>query len=991
MKFPLLLQMNINESPHSQTISSMRKAILYSIFYILHFAFSPNTNAQKDYTQLVNPFIGTGGHGHTYPGASAPFGMMQLSPDTRMADWDGSSGYHYSDSVIYGFSHTHLSGTGIPDYCDILLMPFAGEVQWNKEQYRSPFSHKAEKASPGYYEVMLNKHHIKAQLTTTTRAGFHQYSFAAGAKEGGLLIELVHRDQVLDAYIEKVSEREISGYRRSKSWATNQVVYFHIRFEQPIKTFVIEGEEGKRAAQGTAIKAYIKTALNGTGALRCQVGISGVSAAGAKQNLEAELKDWNFGKVVAQTKAAWNKELSKIDVKSGTKDQQTVFYTALYHTSLQPNIYQDVDGQYRGTDGKVHKAMGFTNYTVFSLWDTYRAYHPLMTILNQKRTTDWINTFLAQYKAGGMLPVWELSGNETFCMIGYHSVPVIWDAYQKGIRGFDAKLALAAARSYAESDRYGLDQYRRQGYIANDKEHESVSKTLEYAYDDWCIAQLAKSLGDNSSYRNYIQRAQYYKNVFDPETGHMRGKIGAMWQKPFEPREINNFYTEGNSWQYSFAVPQDMDGLIALHGGRQGFAQKLNDLFTASSQTTGRDQADVTGLIGQYAQGNEPSHHMAYLFTHAGQPWRTQELVHQICKDFYTNAPDGLIGNEDCGQMSAWYIFSAMGFYPVTPGSGEYVLGTPLFDEVTINLENGKRFVIATKGKTDKAKYVGALTLNGKTYSRMFLEHGDLGKGGKLQFALSDAPSRNAKWILPTSGIKDNRISAVPYFDVQTNKFKDSLLISIKSIDSNSLIGCTVRTTGLRKPRLFTSPFYIYSSETINAINKRDNNSNNVVSQTFYKLPSDKTITVQSKVHPLYTAGGNEVLIDGITGNANWRSGDWQSYFDADFEAVIDLQKVKPVTYAGVHVLQEVSPWIVYPKEVIFYTSIDGVNFLEGGRVANTISNEIKPAETQVLGAALKGEARYIKIKAINGGKLPAWHESAGNPSHLFIDEVIVK
>ncbi|MDB5195840.1 MAG: hypothetical protein JWP88_210 [Flaviaesturariibacter sp.] len=982
----------------------MKKNLLYFTFSIFNFIFITPLSAQRDYTALVNPFIGTGGHGHTYPGASSPFGMMQLSPDTRMADWDGSSGYHYSDSVLYGFSHTHLSGTGIPDYCDLLLMPFSGDVQWKKEDYRSTFSHKTEKASPGYYEVLLAKQNIKAQLTATTRAGFHQYSFPATAADGRLLIDLVHRDQVLDAFIEKVSDHEVRGYRRSKSWAADQTLYFYIQFEKAITGFEIEGKDfaGKASAKGTAIKAFVKTALNGSKQLRCKVGISGVSMNGARQNLQTEIKDWDFDGVRKATKAAWNKELRKVDIKGGTKDQQTVFYTALYHTSLVPNIYQDVDGQYRGTDGKVHKATGFTNYSVFSLWDTYRAYHPLMTILNPKRTTDWINTFLAQYKAGGMLPVWELSGNETFCMIGYHSVPVIWDAYQKGIRGFDAKLALTAARAYAESNRFGLDQYRRQGYIANDYEHESVSKTLEYAYDDWCIAQLAKALGEDSVYKTYIQRAQYYKNVFDPETHHMRGKLGAMWQKPFDPREINNFYTEGNSWQYSFAVPQDIEGLMKLHGGKDAFAAKLNELFTTSSQTTGRDQADVTGLIGQYAQGNEPSHHMAYLFAFAGQPWRTQELVHKICTEFYTNTPDGLIGNEDCGQMSAWFVMSSMGFYPVTPGSGEYVLGKPLFDEVTIRLENGKRFVMKATGegknvksKMQNAKYVSAVSLNGMRYGKSYLAHDEIVKGGEVSFILSEKKpfiQTVATTDLPYSKIEDRPIVPAPYFDIKTNKFKDSIQVSVKSIDSESQFAIgriegsdTIYNANLKSPLAINQSIHLFAW----ASNRRG--SSGFVSQHFYKLPSDKTITVQSKVHPLYTAGGNEVLIDGITGNANWRSGDWQSYFDTDFEAVVDLQTVKPVSYTAIHVLQDVSPWILYPKEVIFYSSTDGVNYTEAGRVSNKINNEMKPAEVQELGMAIKGEARYIKVKAINGGKLPAWHESAGNPSHLFIDEVIVR
>ncbi|HEX2607934.1 MAG TPA: GH92 family glycosyl hydrolase, partial [Flavisolibacter sp.] len=613
--------------------------------------------AQKDYTRLVNPFIGTGGHGHTYPGASWPFGMVQLSPDTRMADWDGSSGYHYSDSTIYGFSHTHLSGTGIPDYCDLLFMPFTGSVKWDHEAYRSGFAHSSEKASPGYYEVFLDKDKIKAQLTTGIRSGMHQYTFPGD--DAGLLIDLMHRDEVLDSKIEMISDHEVQGMRRSKSWAADQQLYFYIRFEQPIREFLINSNQQElsavKSASGKALKAAIRFPKGGGRQIRIQVGLSNISMEGARKNLEDDLKSWSFEKVRLTAQAAWNKELSKVDISGGTRDEQVCFYTALYHTFLVPNLNQDADGQFRGTDGKVHQAKGFTNYSVFSLWDTYRAYNPLMTLLNPGRTQDWIQTFLAQYQYGGMLPVWELAGNETFCMVGYHSIPVITDAYQKGIRGFDAKLALAAMRSYAESDRFGLPQYRKMGYISNEKEHESVSKTLEYAFDDWCISQFARWQGDTATSNRYLKRGQQYKNLFDPVSGHMRGKIQATWYSPFDAREINNFFTEGNSWQYSFAVPQDISSLIQLYGGKAAFAAKLNELFTTSTQTTGRDQQDVTGLIGQYAQGNEPSHHMAYLFNYAGMPWRTEELIHSICTNFYRNTPDGLIGNEDCGQMSAWY------------------------------------------------------------------------------------------------------------------------------------------------------------------------------------------------------------------------------------------------------------------------------------------------------------------------------------------------
>lgn len=986
-------------SCHNFERKNMKKLLLYFAFCISSFS----SFAQRDYTALVNPFIGTGGHGHTYPGASVPFGMMQLSPDTRGADWDGSSGYHYSDSVIYGFSHTHLSGTGIPDYCDVLFMPFVGEVQWDGKDYRSTFSHKNEKASPGYYEVVLDKNKIKAQLTTTVRSGMHQYTFPRTANQGSILIDLKWRDEVLESWIEKVSDYELRGLRRSKSWAQNQILYFDIKFEKPIKDYSVLNDEGKVASdsrvEGKNLKIAVSFNLNADKILRAKVGISGVSAEEAALNLNTEIKDWNFAKLRASAKAAWNKEFSKIDIKGGTRDEQTVFYTALYHTFLEPNIYQDVDGHFRGTDLKVHKAAGFTNYTVFSLWDTYRAYNPLMTIINQKRMKDWVNTFLHEYEYGGMLPVWELSGNETFCMVGYHSVPVIVDAYQKGIDGYDTKLMLQAMCSYAESDRFGLKYYRKNGYISNDKEPESASKTLDYAYDDWCIAKFAKMTGNDSVYRQYIQRAQNYKNLFDPSTHNMRGKLQAMWYSPFDPKEINNFYTEGNSWQYTFAAPQDIETLIQMHGGKAAFAEKLNELFTTSSQTTGRQQSDVTGLIGQYAHGNEPSHHMAYLFNYVGMPWKTAELIHKICTEFYKNDPDGLIGNEDCGQMSAWYILSAMGFYPVCPGNGEYVLGTPLFDEVTINLENGKKFVIRKRQtankKSENAFYVQSTKLNGRLSAKSYLLHTDVMKGGVFEFTMSNHPSKT--WgtnssDLPHSKIVDDPIVPVPYFDAESNKFKTNLDISLKDIDPKAKIHVRVANEATSAPDLSSNgSLKLNSTIELIAYAEKDGQRSKEVDQKFFKVPSDKSITVLSKVSSMYTAGGPDALIDSIEGTTNWRTGEWQSYYNQDFEAVIDLQKIKPVDYVGIHVLQDISPWIMYPKEVIFYASDDGKTFVEAARVENKVPQENGAAQTQTLGANVNLQTRYIKVKAINGGKLPSWHESAGNPSHIFIDEIIVK
>lgn len=955
--------------------------------------------AQTDFTALVNPFIGTGGHGHTFPGATMPFGMMQLSPDTRLEGWDGCGGYHYSDSAIYGFSHTHLSGTGVPDYCDVLLLPFTGEVKWKNKEYASPFSHANEKASPGYYEVLLDKHNIKAALTTSYRSGMHAYTFDAAATEGKILLDLKHRDEVLESSLEIVNEYEVKGLRRSKYWAKDQYVYFYIRFQQPIKEYGIALNDTlvKKLdkAAGKNIKSYFTFSLGDNKTVQLKIGISGVSAENAKLNLDTEIPAWDFNLVKKNAAAAWNKELGKIEIKGGTHDQQVSFYTALYHTMIAPNIYTDVNGEYRGTDLKVHKADGFTNYTVFSLWDTYRSLHPLMSIINRERTKDWINTFLNQYKNGGMMPVWELSGNETFCMIGYHSVPVIADAYRNGIRDFDTKLALKAMTDYAESHRYGLPAYMKQGFVSNDDDHESASKTMEYAYDDWCIAQFAKWTGNDSVYQIYRNRALQYRNLFDPRTKHIRGKVQGAWYAPFEATEINNFFTEGNSWHYSFATQQDFDGLKKLYGGSEAFAKKLNELFTTTSKLSGKELVDVTGLIGQYAHGNEPSHHMAYLFNYAGKPWRTQELIHQICSEFYPNNPDGLIGNEDCGQMSAWYIFSAMGFYPVSPGSGDYAIGTPQFDEVTIHLENGKRFVIKAKNRQQNNFYVNSVRINEMRRLWSFIDYETIANGGEMVFDMSDKP--NKVWAtkeadMPHIAVDDSKFTAVPFFDMETYKFEKTGIIKFGHI-SNAAVYYSIEESG--KPAIaftrYTKPFTISRTVVIKAYAEQRGIKSPVVQRKFYKMPADKNINIISQVNPMYTAGGKEALIDGIIGNEKWRAGDWQSYYGKTFEAIIDLKTVKPITYTGIHVLQDVNPWIIYPREVQFEISDDGKTFAPLATVKNTVTTDTHGPVHQMLGAEVNTKARYIRIKAFNGGTLPAWHEGAGSPSHLFIDEVVIK
>ena len=718
----------------------------YLMLVCLLIAGACNAQTTTDYTKYVDPFIGTGGHGHTFPGASVPFGMVQLSPDTRLTGWDGCSAYHYTDSKVYGFSHTHLSGTGCSDYGDLLILPTTGsKYEVKNKKYASSFSKSTEKAIPGYYSVKLDKYDILAELTTTTRTGLHKYTFPKG-KQANIMIDLTHRDEVKQSKIEVVNDHEIKGMRLSKAWASDQYVYFDIQFSQPIASYSIAEnnimQKDAKSADGKNLKGFFTFNTEKDQVVYVKVGISAVSADGAKKNLEAEQSGWDFDKVKADAIASWNKELGKVAVESSNEKEQKVFYTAMYHAFLSPNVYQDVDGQYRGRDLKIHTAKDFTNYTVFSLWDTYRALHPLFTLIDRKRQLDFIQTFLVQYQQGGTLPVWELGACETNCMIGYHSVPVIVDAYMKGITGFDTKVAMDAMKKSAMEDRNGLRDYKTLGYIPFRADGENVSKTLEYAFDDWCISQYAKKAGYADDYKNFIKRGQNYKNLFDASSGFMRGRDGDQWYTPFDPAEVNHNYTEANAWQYSFYVPQDLSGLIKLYGSKEKLAAQLDALFAASSKLAGHAQSDISGLIGQYAHGNEPSHHIAYLYDYAGQPWKTQAMTRRIVKELYTDKPDGLAGNEDCGQMSGWLIFSAMGLYPVCPGADHYAIGSPLFDKVSMKLENGKTFTVKSSNGSDANVYIQSAKLNGTPYNKCFITYDDIMNGGTIEFTMGAEPNK---------------------------------------------------------------------------------------------------------------------------------------------------------------------------------------------------------------------------------------------------------
>jgi len=978
-----------------------KNKIVYLVFVLL---LSSNIFSQqkKILTGFVNPLIGTGGHGHTFPGASVPFGMIQLSPDTRLNGWDGCSAYYGTDTIIYGFSHTHLSGTGCSDYGDILIMPVKGNVSLTNYGYRSGFhpSPQGEEASAGYYKVILDKYHIKAELTATKRAGLHRYTFPA-SKNAGIVIDLKHRDKVLESSMRIVSDTEVEGMRISQAWAQRQIVYFVARFSKPFTSVRINHHDEIVSVgtelTGDSIISCFSFSTDENERILVKVGLSAVSSEGARKNLDTEIPGWDFEKTENDASLAWNDELGKIIVEGGTIDQKIIFYTSLYHAFLTPNLYMDVDGNYRGRDLKVHHADGFDYYTVFSLWDTFRAAHPLYTLTEPKRDNDFIRTFLRQYEDGGMLPVWELSGNETDCMIGYHSVPVIVDAYLKGIRNFDAGEALTAMKHSAEQDKFGLKYYRSLGFVPGDKESESVSKTLEYSYDDWCIAQLARSLDNKEDYKTYIKRAQYYKNIFEPSTGFMRAKMNNIWYSPFDPSEVNFNYTEANAWQYNFFVPQDINGLIKFYGGRGKFSEKLDAMFTASSKTTGRDQSDISGMIGQYAHGNEPSHHMAYLYDYAGRPWQTQEMVHRICKELYVNNRDGLCGNEDCGQMSAWYVLSAMGFYPLTPGSLVYAIGTPSFSRTTIHLENGKSFTIIAEGLNGNNFYIQAAKLNGVAYTKCFISHADILDGGELKFFMGPVP--NKEWgshpgDFPASSITDDLISPVPSILMGKKNFADTTSISLNVPIKDEKIYYTLDGSDpTTLSTIYQHPILIDKSTTLKAFAIIDGSPESFsITANFRKIPNNRKITLKTKYSPQYSAGGDMALIDFERGSTDFHTGSWQGYEGVDIDATIDLGEIQPVHSLSAGFLQDEKSWIFFPLEVSFFLSDDGKIFRKVAILKNDVPENKEEAITKDFSINLtEAHARYVKMVARNRGVCPPWHPGAGNKAWVFADEIVIE
>lgn len=969
-----------------QNIAIRVMVIIATMFY------AATVEAAENYTKYVDPFIGTDAHGHTYPGATAPFGMVQLSPDTRLDGWDGCSGYHYSDSVIYGFSHTHLNGTGCIDYGDILFMPFCGETELEPGKYASRFSHSNETAEPGFYSVKLDKHGILAELSATPRCGVHRYSFP-NTGNNKILLDLVHRDVVLKCGFKRVSDLIYTGYRFSRAWADSQMVFFAVKFRQTPQNVEIIHDSlySKFSDPDKNIKVVFD--FSGSEQVEFVVGLSAVSEENALKNLESEVGDMSFTAIRSQANIIWNKELAKIEINDHNIENKTKFYTALYHCMIQPNLYSDVNGDYRGTDKQIHNA-DFDYYTVFSLWDTYRAYHPLMTIIDQKRTSDWIKTFGRQYSEGGLLPVWELAANETFCMIGYHSIPVIADAVMKGIGGFDKNEIYRAMKATAMRDERGLKEYREYGFIPSELEHESVSKTLEYAYDDYCIAQVATKLGRFEDARTFSARAQYWKNMLDPTMKFMRPRYNGGWLCKFDPTEVNNNYTEGNSWQYSFYVPHDVNTMITKYGGKKLFYKKLSEMFETQALLSGRDQADLTGLIGQYAHGNEPSHHVAYLFNYVNNAGKTQKIVRNIMDSLYSTRPDGLCGNEDCGQMSAWFVMSAMGFYPLCPGSNQYLIGSPLFEEAGIHLESGKTFKIKATNNSPENVYIQSALLNGEPYDYSFLSHEVIMNGGELVFTMGPGRSHFASTDdkCPKSAMK-NLLAVSPTINAELDGkvFKDSLQISISSPETGAMLLYTLDGTEPNtQSKRYSKPFTIKKDTKVNAVAISGNIISPVVSADYKKLVTDKKITLLSNCHPQYTGGGDQALVDRIRGNVNFRLGGWQGFQGHNFEAIVELSKAKTLKKIALGCLQDTRSWIIFPTEVEFFVSTDGKKYRSVGRVQPNYSTDNYTPCVKDLAVKCNIKAKYIKVVAKSFGKLPSWHLGCGGDSYIFLDEISI-
>ena len=973
-----------------------------------------NTQPKADYVSdsaaYVDPFIGTGGHGHTFPGATVPFGMVQFSPDTRMNDWDGCSGYHTTDHTILGFSTTHLSGTGCSDYGDFRFMPIVGEVKLDKGDeentasgYRSAFQHENEDAKAGYYAVLLDDYNIKVELTTGDRVGMMRCTFPKSDNAHMFLdmVEGVNDEFVYESWLRVENKNAVSGFRKTRDWANEQYLYFYAEFSKPFKgyAFYNNGEKAEGDyVESDRLKAQFDFDTEEGEQIVMRVAISAVDAEGAKNNLKAELAeyDFDFDALKQKTYDKWNKELKRYEVSDPNESNKTVFYTALYHTMIAPNLYSDADGRYRAHDLKVYKSERPV-YTVFSLWDTFRSLHPLFSLMQRERTLDFINTFINKYETNShhLLPIWELAANETYCMIGNHAIPVIADAYFAGIRDFDTEKALEAMVNSSRTDFRGMGAYMKYGYIPIELEGEATSKTLEYAYDDWCVARMAEDMGKLDIAKEFYARAQAYKNIYNPENQFFQGRRNGGWMRPFDPAQVNFTLTEANSYQYGFFVPQDVNGHIDLMGDWVNYEAKLDALFNAPSNLTGREQPDITGLIGQYAHGNEPSHNTVYMYNFVGKPTKTQKYVKQVMDDFYTDRRDGYAGNEDCGQMSAWGVFSAMGFYPATPASGYYVLGLPRFERTRLTFENGKQFEVVAKNLSEKNCYVQSVKLNGKPLERSFITFEEVYNGGTMEFTMTDQP--NSTWATqpencPVVRIESDPIVIVPTINANSDTFFDSLMVSMSHpVEGVEIYYTMDGSDPTENGMLYEQPLCLKANTTVKAAAKQGDKWSCVMDADYYLIDANRSVKLENMYNEQYAAGGLKALIDHLRGTDNFRTGAWQGYYGVDLIATIDLGQPKRINRLAGSFLQEAYSWIWMPREVEYFVSNDGKNFRSVGKVRNDVPEDADGAFIQEMAVRPRTNARYVKMVAKTIGTCPEGHVGAGQKAWIFCDEFVIE
>lgn len=1005
--------------------------IVKIIILIIGLAISACDKKTEHYISYVNPMIGTGGHGHTFPGATTPFGMVQLSPSNDFKAWDWCSGYHYSDTVLKGFAHTHISGAGLAGLGDILFMPTKGNptvkpgTEKNPESgYRSRFSHNREKASPGYYRVHLDDYNVEAELTATPRVGIHRYTFLDGGLSN-IIIDPTHciAESVYGTEVEIVSDTEIRGYKHSNGEGGNRKVYFYAKFSKPFKKAVIVIDDSidtkKASASGHNVKAYVSYNLEKGDAVQVKVALSFVSYEGAYKNLQKEASNLNFDEARKEAEKLWEEKLSRISIGKADEHQKNIFYTGLYHSFISPNIISDVDGNYN-IEQKVYHG-NEVQYSNYSTWDTYRALHPLFTIIEQKKTAEFVNSLSSREKVAKTgLPYWECVGHDNKCMPGYSPIAIMAEAIVKDIKGIDREDAYkamynASFNSDKSSPNYGYNSkidYLNYGFIPAEIT-QSVSKTVENAYYDYCVSQAAKKLGKNKDAEVFLKRSLGYRNLFDSSSGYLLPRMSTgkfVYPKMDQWAGLISNYISGNIWGYSTYTPQDMTGIIQLHGGAKKYDKFLDKIFNDTSKMKGEQHGDISGFIGKYGHGDEPSHHMTYLYDYVGQPWKTQKLVHQVMKTQYFDKPNGLINNEDLGQMSAWYIFSSMGFYPVSPVDAKYVFGSPSFKMMQIHLENGNIFTIKAPKVSEKNIYIQSVKLNEKLYDKVYINHSEIMKGGVLEFEMGEKPNfsfgKKTDALPITLLNKQPKIILKACFTPEDPNpdifFTNQRKITLQSTNDSAIIRYTIDGSEPNaNSAIYKNPLTINKYTLLKAACFSDKRTNKLSrSRTFAKeyfksiladLPENYPKIHYSPVPKRYGKADGSQLIDQRLATMNFSDGRWTGISGKNIEAVIDLGKQVKINEINLRTLTDTHVWIFPPKNITVYTSLNNENFTKIAALNSiaTPKNEEKRILIHKLNfVALK--TRYVKVKMDNFGPIPAWHGGAGKLPWLFVDEIII-